>query len=433
MANGKAGTRSSSDDDVGAMKAMRPYTMLVLGMLTLGYALNFLDRQIINILAESIKRDLAISDAQLGLLTGTAFGLFYSILGIPIARLADRTKRVNVLSAAILTWSAFTGLCGFTTNFIQLLLARLGVGIGEAGGTPASQSLLSDYIPHERRATALAIFSLGLPLGTALGFVVGGILDGIVGWRNALIIAAIPGIVLAAVIKIALREPDRGAADGLAGNKAERAPFAASLRTLLGLRGFLYTVIGGSCAIFVSYVCNAWLPAFFIRLHGLSVAQIGLWIGASVMIGGSVGVLAGGLLVDRLRKHIGSAEIWVPAIATALAAITLVGLLLTSDTALAIILMFLFYIFGTVWMGPTSAVVQRVAPLHSRSLATGVQLLIGNIVSLAIGPLLIGWLSDNFGKAHGVEGLRLALLFTPIVGLLGSAFYIAARRHLARL
>ncbi len=399
-------------------------------MLTLAYALNFLDRQIINILAESIKRDLQISDTQLGLLTGTAFGMFYSILGIPIARLADRTHRVRILSAALMVWSVFTGLCGLAASFTQLFIARLGVGIGEAGGTPASQSLLSDYFPASRRATALAIFSMGLPIGTALGFVVGGYLDALVGWRHALAIAAIPGVLLALVILWFLREPHRGAADGIDGTAMERPPFGPAIRELLRKRGLLYPVIGGSCAIFVNYVCNAWLPAFYIRLHGMDVGQAGLWIGLCVMTGGSVGVLGGGILVDRCRPKMHSAEVIVPAVTTVIALIALFGVLLAETTRTAIVWMFVFYTFITAWMGPTNAVVQRTAPIRSRSLATGLQLLIGNIVSLAVGPALVGWLSDTFGRSHGVEGLRLALLCVPAAGLIGAGFYIAARRHL---
>lgn len=408
------------------------YGAFVLAMLTTAYALNFLDRQIINILAESIKHDLEISDAQLGLLTGTAFGLFYSILGIPIALLADRTNRVNVLSASLLVWSAFTALCGVTHNFIQLLLARLGVGVGEAGGTPASQSLLSDYFPHERRATALAVFSMGLPLGTAMGFAVGGFLDGLVGWRNALIIAGVPGIALAIIIKLFLREPRRGEADGLADAALHHHAFGTAVRSLLGRKSFVLAVTGGSCAVFVTYVCNAWLPAFFIRLHGMEVAQVGVWIALCVSVGGALGVLFGGIAVDRLRPRLKGAELWVPAIATVISVSALVGLLLAENRAVAIAFMFVMYSFGSVWMGPTNAVVQRVAPVRSRSLATGVQLLIGNMVSLAVGPLLVGYLSDRFGETYGVEGLRIALLCIPAVGVLGSALYLTALPHLAR-
>lgn len=434
MNTGISGEELEADIAVSGRAPRRrgAYGASVLAMLTAAYALNFLDRQIINILAESIKRDLSISDAQLGLLTGTAFGLFYSILGIPIARLADRTNRVNVLGAALLVWSAFTAVCGITSNFVQLLLARLGVGVGEAGGTPASQSLLSDYFPHERRATALAVFSMGLPLGTAMGFAVGGYLDGLVGWRNALILAGIPGIGLAIVIKIFLREPRRGEADGLADTALNSTAFGPAVLQLLRCKSFLLTVGGGSCAVFISYVSNAWLPAFFIRLHEMEVAQVGIWIALCVSVGGSIGVLSGGIVVDRLRPYIKGAELWVPAVATTISVTALVGLLLAQDRTIAIAFMFVMYTFGTVWMGPTNAVVQRVASVRSRSLATGLQLLIGNMVSLTVGPLLVGYLSDRFGETYGVEGLRIALLCIPVVGLVGGALYLAALPHLAR-
>lgn len=406
----------------------------VLTLLTAAYALSLLDRQIINILAESIKRDLLISDAQLGLLTGTAFGLFYATLGVPIASLADRTHRVNVLSLSLLVWSAFTGACGLASGFTHLLLARLGVGIGEAGGTPASMSLLSDYFPYDRRATALAILSMGLPLGTAIGFGFGGFLEGAVGWRNALLLASLPGIVLAIVIKLTLREPLRGGADLAAGETPmlERASALTTIMQLLRLPTFLRTVSGGACAVFVVYVSNAWLPPFFIRVHGMSVAEVGLWIGVSVCVGGTVGVLSGGMLADRLKSRLPAAELLVPAASTILAIAALSGALLAQDRGAALGCMAAMYVFGTVWMGPTSSIVQRVAPVRSRSLATGVQLLIGNMVSLTLGPWLVGALSDHFGRTMGVEGLRYALLCVPAVGLLGSVFYLSAVPHLAR-
>lgn len=412
----------------------RGYSAWILILLTAAYALSLLDRQIINILAESIKRDLAISDAQLGLLTGTAFGLFYATLGVPIASLADRTHRVNVLSLSLLVWSAFTGACGLASGFTHLLLARLGVGVGEAGGTPASMSLLSDYFPYDRRATALAILSMGMPLGTAIGFGFGGFLEGAVGWRNALLLASLPGIVLAIVIKLTLREPARGGAD-LTSDRTQAPDRASAVKTimqLLRLPTFLRTVSGGACAVFVVYVSNAWLPPYFIRVHGMSVADVGLWIGGSVCAGGTVGVLSGGVIADRLKSRVPAAELLVPAASTFLAIAALTGLLLSHDRATALGCMAAMYIFGTVWMGPTSSIVQRVAPVRSRSLATGVQLLIGNMVSLTLGPWLVGALSDHFGRTMGVEGLRYALLCVPVIGLLGSLFYLSAVPHLAR-
>lgn len=402
---------------------------IVLLLLTLAYALNFLDRQIINILAESIKRDLRITDTQLGLLTGTAFGLFYAVLGIPIARLADRTNRVTVLSVSLFGWSLFTGICGLAAGFTQLLLARLGVGIGEAGGTPASQSLLSDHFPQDRRASALAVFSVGLPLGTALGFAAGGLLDGTVGWRNTLMIAAVPGVLLAVVIRALLREPQRGAADGRTDAPPRQQPLPA-VRELLRRKSLLRTVSGGSCAVFLTYVCNAWLPAFFIRLHGLSVSQVGMAIAACISVAGMAGVLAGGFAADWLRRKVPGGEVVLPAVSSALTVAAMAGVLLLRDTQAALACMFVMYGVGSVWLGPTNAVVQTVAPVHSRSLATGVQLLVGNIVSLALGPLLVGMLSDGFAPAHGAESLRLALLSVAGVGLIGSLFYLSALRHL---
>lgn len=414
--------------------ASRAYGAWVLVLLTLAYALSLLDRQVINILAESIKRDLAISDAQLGLLTGTAFGLFYTTLGIPIALLADRTHRVNVLTLSLLIWSVFTGLCGFAGSFTHLLLARLGVGVGEAGGTPASQSLLSDYFPYDRRATALAVLSMGMPLGTAIGFGFGGYLEGVVGWRNALLIAGVPGVVLAIIIKLTLREPLRGGSDTPTGDHGSigQPSARATIAYLLRLPTFLRTVSGGACAVFMVYVSNAWLPPFFIRVYGMSVTEVGLWIGISVCIGGTIGVLSGGVIADRLKPHVPASELFVPALSTALTVAAMIGLLLSRDLAWALGFMIAVYLFGTVWMGPTSSIVQRVAPVRSRSLATGLQLLIGNMISLTVGPWLVGFLSDHFGQTMGAEGLRYALFCVPAVGALGILLYLSAVPHLVR-
>lgn len=406
------------------------YVRYILLLLMLSYALNFLDRQIVNILAESIKRDMRISDTQLGLLTGTAFGLFYSILGVPIARLADRTSRVKVLSGALTIWSGFTIMCGFTTSYVQLFLARLGVGVGEAGGTPPAQSLISDYFPYERRATALAVFGMGLPLGSAAGFYLGGYFDQLLGWRHTLLLAGVPGILLAILIRMTLHEPVRGAADGL--TETRSLTTREALKTLLRLKTFVRTASGGACAILIIYVTNAWLPPFFIRLHGMSVYEIGTVLALCISVGGTVSVLLGGVIADRMRRRFARSEIWVSAGSMLITFVTLMVLLLAESTAVALGAMFVMYTFGYVFIAPTNSLAQRVAPVRSRSLASGLLLLVGNIVSLTIGPPLVGYLSDTFGQSYGDEGLRYALLCISGVSLLSAALYLSARNHVLR-
>jgi len=407
------------------------YRRYLLAILVLVYALNFLDRQIINILAESIKRDLDISDTQLGLLTGTAFGIFYSLLGLPIARLADRSHRVNIIAASLAIWSTLTAVCGLTHTYAQLFLARLGVGIGEAGGTPASQALISDHFPVDRRATAMAIFNMGVPLGSFLGFLMGGYINDWLGWRAAFLIAGLPGLLLVVLIKLTLREPVRGAADGLQARAAEPPPpLRATLAMLFSRRSFAPVILGGTCGIFIVYITNAWLPSYFIRLHGLTAGEAGRWLALCIGLGGALGAFGGGALVDFLKPRVPRAEIVVLATSTALSFPAFLLTVLSHDTNMALVGMFILYCLAYVWMGPTSSMVQSIAPVRSRALATGVQLFAGNVISLAFGPPLIGLLSDTFGVSMGQEGLRYALAIGSSVCLLGTGFYLLAGRWL---
>lgn len=407
------------------------YRRYLLAVLVVIYALNFLDRQIINILAESIKKDLAISDAQLGLLTGTAFGIFYSLLGLPIARLADRSHRVNIIAISLTIWSALTAVCGLTHTYAQLFLARLGVGIGEAGGTPASQALISDHFPLDRRATAMAIFNMGVPLGSFLGFLMGGYINDWLGWRAAFLIAGLPGLLVVLLVKLTLREPIRGAADGLETRAAEPpAPLRETLKGLFARRSFAPVILGGTCGIFIVYITNAWLPSYFIRLHGLSAGEAGRWLALCIGLGGAIGALGGGALVDLLKPKVARAEILVLTISTALTFPAFLLTVLSRDTTLALAGMFLLYALAYVWMGPTSSMVQSIAPVRSRALATGVQLFAGNVISLAFGPPLIGLLSDHLGQTMGADGLRYALALGSIVALVGTGLYLLAGRWL---
>ena len=315
----------------------------VLAVLTATYAVNFLDRQVINILAESIKRDLQISDTQLGLLTGTAFGLFYSTLGLPIAFLADRYSRTRIITLALAVWSALTAACGLAQNYLQLFLMRLGVGVGEAGGTPPSQSLIADYFPQEKRTLAMAVFALGVPLGSFCGFLLGGILDAGWGWRTAFVVAGLPGIALALLVALTVREAPRGMSDpghGLSGHQSGPATLRMSLAEIFARRSFIRLVLGGTCGIFIVYVTNAWLPSFLIRSHALNSAQVGGWIAFCVGVGGLIGSLGGGWLATRLKRRFARAEVWMIATSTLLTAPALLWTLFASSTRFALAGMF---------------------------------------------------------------------------------------------
>ncbi len=411
----------------------RAYPRYVLTLLALLYSFNFLDRQVINILAESIKRDLGISDTELGLLTGTAFGIFYSVLGVPVARLADRWSRVGIISFSLFLWSLLTALCGLTSNYIQLFLCRLGVGIGEAGGSPPAQSLISDYFPYSRRATAMAVFTLGVPFGSFLGYLIGGFVDDRWGWRAAFFVAGLPGLILVLLIFFTVREPVRGQADGVPPEaRGELPPIGPTLRSMFERRSYIRLVLGGTFGILIVYISGAWLPPFFIRVHGMSAGEIGTWLAISIGFGGGIGSIGGGWLSDRLRRIYPRPEVWILAISTALTCPLLLLTVLARDVSLALVGLFLLNMFAFVWIGPTSATIQRVVPIRSRSLAVGIQLSVANIISLTFGPPIVGYMSDMLRPEYGTESIRYALAIASVAAFGGTACYLAAGRHVLR-
>jgi len=424
-------TEEQSDPSARSTQDSTGYTRWVLFLLLLLYAFNFLDRQVINILGQSIKTDLKLSDLQLGLLTGTAFGIFYSVLGLPIARLADRYNRVKIITVALSVWSLFTAASGLARSYLQLFLIRLCVGVGEAGGTPPAQSLISDYFSDRRRSSAMAIFNLGVPIGSFLGFLMGGYMNDTLGWRWAFVLAGAPGLLLALLIRTTMKEPPRGLADGVRAD-ANPAPLSLgeALRGLRQRRSYIRLVLGGTFGIFIVYVTNAWLPPLFIRLHGLSATRFGLWIALAIGIGGATGALGGGYLSDWLKRRHARAEIWVLMTATALTCPVMLVVVLARNTGVALAAMFVLYTLAYVWMGPTSAMIQRVAPLRSRALATGIQLFVANVTALAFGPPLVGYVSDLLAPQLGLESIRYALAGAAGFALLGTAVYASAGRYL---
>jgi len=411
----------------------RGYTRWVLFLLLSLYACNFLDRQVINILGQSIKATLKLSDLELGLLTGTAFGVFYSVLGLPIARLADRRSRVSIIAVSLTLWSVLTAASGLALSYLQLFLIRLGVGVGEAGGTPPSQSLISDYFPDSRRSTAMAIFNLGVPIGSFCGFLFGGFMNDTLGWRWAFILAGVPGLLLALIIRLTMKEPPRGHADNLQlETDRAQASLPETLRGLLERRSFIRLVLGGTFGIFIVYVTNAWLPPLFIRLHGLTAGQFGLWIALSIGPGGALGALGGGYLADKLKARYARAEVWLLVTSTALTCPLMLATVLIRNTTLALICMFIMYTLAYVWMGPTCAMVQRVVPVSSRALATGIQLFVANVTALAFGPPLVGLVSDMLAPSVGLQSIRYALAGASVLALFGTAVYASAGRYLLK-
>ena len=401
-------------------------------VLALGYAANFLDRQVINILGQSIKVEMHISDAQLGMLTGTAFGIFYSLLGLPIARFADRVHRVNLVTAALVVWSGFTALCGFTHGYMQLFAARLGVGVGEAGGTPPSQSIISDYIPPARRTVAFSLFNLGVPIGSFLGFLLGGYVNDWFGWRIAFMVAALPGLLVAILVKFTIPEPVRGSTEAVGKDAAAMPPLRATLKQLFGMPSYLALIVGSTFGVFIIYVTGTWLPPLFIRVHGMSAHEIGGWLALCAGLGGGLGAIGGGAVAAALCKRYRHGDLWLILVATTMICPTLLVTALSDSLTLALWAMFLLYFFTYVWMGPTSARIQQIVPIRSRALAVGFMIFQSSVTALAFGPPLVGLLSDILAPTQGVNSLRTALAVASVAGLFGALMHFIAIRKIDR-
>lgn len=397
------------------------YLRYALALLTIFYIVNFIDRQILAILLESIKRDLGLSDSQLGLLSGTAFGIFYATLGIPIARLADVFSRKWVITASLTVWSGMTALCGSAGGFASLLLYRVGVGVGEAGGSPPAHSMISDYFPPERRATALGVFSLGVPLGILVGFAVGGWLDESLGWRRAFVVVGLPGVVLAAIGAATLREPPRGHSEGIA-DDGTGASAREVIGFLWGARSFRHLSVASGLYAFVGYSIVNWAPAYLIRAYGLGTAEIGLWLSLVFGLGGGIGVLLGGVLADRWARKDARGLLYVPTLAM-LVALPFGPFIFTAGSApVALSLLCIPAVAGLMYQAPAFAVTQSLVAPPMRATASAVLLFVINILGLAMGPAFTGALSDALAPRFGDASLGYALLLVSLA-LGWSAFH----------
>ncbi len=410
----------------------RSYLRYVLGMLVVVYIFNFIDRQILNILAPLIKEDLGLSNTQLGLLTGLAFGIFYATLGIPIARLADKHSRVNIISICLAIWSLMTAISGVVQNYWQLLAARIGVGIGEAGGSPPSHSLIADYFPVSERATALGIYALGIPVGILFGNLAGGWIAEFFGWRAAFLVVGIPGIVLAIALKLTVREPPRGHSEART-DAQERVPFSVVLKTMWGFRAFRQLSIGAGTQAFVGYGAIAFMPLFLVQTHDMSPGQVGTALGLIIGLAGGVGTFLGGFLADRLGVRDVRWYMWIPGLGFLLAVPSSLGVFYF-DNVYLILALYVIPAFATnLYTGPTFGMTQSLAPLAMRASASALLLFIINIIGLVFGPTTVGWLSDLIKDGFGVAdslSLRWSLAICALVYLLSFGNYLLAARHL---
>ena len=402
------------------------YRAVVLAMLLLVYTFNFLDRQILGILAGPIKAELGLSDGQLGALGGIAFALLYSTLAIPLALLADRTSRTWVITVSLAVWSGFTALCGMAGSFMQLFLCRIGVGVGEAGGVAPSYAVIADYFPAHQRARALSIYSLGIPLGSAGGVLLGGYIAQTVEWRTAFIAVGIMGILIAPIFRIVVREPARPV------QAADAVPVSAVFGILAAKRSFWFLALGAASSSMCGYGVAFWLPSLLMRSFGLDLIGAGQFLGGLLLIGGVAGVLLGGWLGDAVGGRDKAYYAWVPAVSYVVGMpLFVVGVLSHSVTA-AFALFLIPQALVYVWLGPVLTAVQHLVPAHMRASAAASFLLINNLVGLGLGSWAVGALSDALTPAYGAEALRYAIVAALGFYLLAGLFMALAGKALRR-
>jgi MFS family permease len=421
--------------------ASESYRLYVVWLLCVVYLFNHVDRQILAILIQPIKTEFDLSDTDLGLLGGVAFALFYSTLGIPIARYADRGNRKNIIAASLALWSLFTALTGLARTFWHLLLARVVVGIGEAGCSPPAYSIISDYFEPKRRATAISIYSLGVSGGAIVGLLVGGQLAEAYGWRTAFYVLGLPGVGLAVVVALTLREPPRGWSDPRGLSVPPPAPLRTVVAALWGKRSFRDLSIAAALHAFVAYGVAGFYSAFLIRSHDLGLAQAGRWLAFATIVGGLSGTFLGGKLADLFTNRSGDArwQLRLPAVTLLLNLPVGVLLYLTSDVRLVMLLLTLNIALGSVYLAPTVATTQRLVGLRERALAASILFFVLNLIGLGLGPIATGHVSDTLREYfldRGVDnatasgdGLRYSMLLMLAANVGSAIFYLRAARH----
>lgn len=388
----------------GAGDAAVRQQRLALWLLFFVAFLNYLDRYLLGVLLPAIKVDLRLSDTELGFISGIAFAVLYSVMGIPFGRLADRYSRRAVLVAAVSVWSAMTALCGLAQNFVQLAVSRVLVGIGEAGGTPPSHSLIADLFPVAARARALSRYAIGSPIGLFVGFAAGGLIAERFGWRIALYGCALPGLILAALLYWRLPEPAREPARP----GADPIPLGATLRVILGRRALVHTALGAAWYGLLWYGLVAWLPSYLTRSFRIPLGEVGTQLAISLGVSQLIGLIAGGVMGDRLARRDPRWYSWMCALAVVLPVPFYALAFLTSLAAVVFIALFAALLIGMLQGGPCYAVIQNSVGSSIRATATAVYLVIVNVIG-GFGAQLIGWLSDRLAPEFGVESLRWAI------------------------
>lgn len=407
------------------------YRNYALGILFLGYVVNFVDRSILSILLEPIKLELELNDTQLGLLGGLAFAIFYTSLGLPIAALADRWSRVKVLSIAMVVWSGMTAVCGLASGFYTLLLARIGVGVGEAGASPPSHSLISDYFPVETRATALSIYALGIPFGSMIGNFVGGWGAANIGWRDTFVLVGLPGIAIALLIFFTLREPPRGMSEAtkVVASDEPAPSIKEVLKFLWQRRTFRHLSFASGLHAFVGYGAGTWNAPFLIRSHDMPITEVGFWL-AFISGIGAIGTFFGGYISDKMYDRTDDRRwyLWVPAISTIVMVPCQFVAYLYGGIWAVIPALALVAILGGMYLGPSFAMTQGLVGLRMRAVASAILLFVLNIIGMGLGPYFVGIASDLLEPANGIHSLRYALCLAVLVNAWAAIHYYLGGR-----
>jgi MFS family permease len=423
-----------------APRAGGNYRYLVVALLAVVYTFNFMDRQIMSTLAEPIRKDLGLSDTALGALGGLTFALFYTTFGIPVAWLSDRFKRVWIMAAACSIWSVFTATCGLATNFAQLAISRVLVGAGEAGGSPPSYSLISDYFPAKQRGTGLALYSLGVPLGSMLGVILGGRVAVAYGWRVAFFAVGLPGVVLALIMLLVVREPKRGGLDEVALGSDAHAPAPPALQVIgafLTNRTLLCVAIACGLSAFVGYAMLNWNPPLLMRVKGATLKDVSDYYGWVIGGTGVVGTFAAGWLADKLGQMDRRWYAWIPVIAFALSLPALAGLIWAPTWQIALAFIAVPALLNNMYLAPALAIVQNAVPPGQRTMAGAILLFILNLVGLGGGPIFLGHVSDMAKSRFGDHSLLVGyaalapVIVVAIVAHLTAASSIARDKRLA--
>jgi predicted MFS family arabinose efflux permease len=412
----------------GAQDYSTTYKIYILLLLLVVYISNYADRMILSVLMPYIKAEFQVSDAALGFLAGTAFAVFYATLGVPIAIWADRGNRKTIIAVSVTIWSAMTAVCGFAANYWQFALARVGVGVGEAGGSPPSHAIISDLFGPKTRATALGIFALGVPFGLFVGLYGGALVAAEYGWRMAFFVLGIPGLILALLVMFTIREPKRGASDGIT-HAGEAPSLMTTVRHMLSQKSLVHVFIGATLTTLVGYAGVQWWPTFVMRSHGLSMTDLSLFLALVFGVAGGLGTFLGGYIADQFSKRDMK---WMPRIVTIA---TVVGLpfgfaiYLTESSWVVFALIGVPAALGSVYLPPTYAMTQGLVEVRMRTVASALLLFVINLIGMGLGPLMAGFISDALAPAYGKDSLKYALLILTLFNVWAAVHYWIAGRY----